>query len=263
MARLYPLIRSSVLGIVFLGRFLGPAIVTATAVCGLVCHVDASQKQADSPNQPGLLRLLRESRQDYNNVAVSFVQNKSLAIVEITLKSEGMIFFRRPGSVRYEIDSPIRSLLLYDGKKVRSYAFSEGKWSLQRNPQATAVGQVLRQIGRWIQGDFAADRKMFKVDVLPWEEGEGLIRLTPRSEALGRFVQWIDLHVVKAPDYRVTRVTIRESDVDVTELRFCRELHDIKLPEGTFVSPDASGACRVLLPREDRCDPNEIEKSRS
>jgi len=263
VARLYPLIRSCVLGIAFFGRFLGPAVLTAAAVWGLVDHADASQKQADSPEKPGLLRLLRESRQDYNNVAVSFVQHKSLAIVEITLKSEGMIFFRRPGSVRYEIDSPTRSLLMYDGKKVRSYTFIEGKWDLRRNPQGTAAGQVLRQMGRWIQGDFAADRKMFNVEVLPWEKGEGLIRLTPRSDALARFVQWIDLHVVKAPDYRVTRVTIRESDVDVTELRFCRELHDIKLPKGTFVSPDASSACRMLLPQEDACDPNEIEKSRS
>ena len=122
------------------------------------------------------------------------------------------------------------------------------------------MGQVLRQIGRWIQGDFDADRKMFEVDVLPADDGAGCIRLTPRSDALAEFIQRVELAVQKAPDYQVTRVTIRESDVDVTELRFGRELRNRRIPDGTFVSPEASAACQAFFVKEQNPDPNEVEK---
>ncbi len=226
---------------------------------------DASKQEADSRQQPPLLRLLRESRAPYQTFATRFVQRKRLAMLDVTLESEGMIFFRRPGSIRYEILAPVQSLLMYDGRKVRCYAFSEGEWKLLNNPGATAVGQVLRQIGRWIQGEFDTDGKMFEIEVIRGEDDGGAIHLVPRSEAFREYIQRIIIHVEKAPDYRVTRVTIRESDVDVTEMRFRRELRNPPIPEGTFSSPEASQACQAVFPpeRSDPNDPNEPEEAES
>jgi outer membrane lipoprotein-sorting protein len=219
--------------------------------------------QAELPQQPELLKLLRESRSSYHTFATRFTQRKRLAILDVTLESEGMIFFSRPGSVRFEILSPARSLMIYDGKKVQCYTFTEGVWKLLNNPAATAIGQVLRQIGRWIQGDFDADRKMFDLDVAPSGKGAGCIRLTPRSEALAKYIQRIEIYVEKAPDYQVTRVIIRESDVDLTEMRFRRELRNQPVPEGTFSSPGASDACQRVFPPESRSDPNEPKRPQS
>jgi hypothetical protein len=224
----------------------------------------ASKQQGDSSQQPQFLRLLRESRAPYHTFATRFVQHKRLAMLDIVLESEGMIFFRRPGSVRYEIISPVRSLMIYDGKKVRCYAFSEDKWNLLNNPGATAIGQVLRQIGRWIQGDFDADRKMFQLEAVPAEGGGGSIHLIPRSKALAEYIQRVEIHVKKVGDgYRVTQVIIRESDVDMTDMRFRQELRNQPIPEGTFTSPEASEACQATFPPQDCCDPNEPEKPKS
>jgi hypothetical protein len=143
---------------------------------------------------------------------------------------------------------------------VRCYTFTEGAWKLLNNPAATAIGQVLRQIGRWIQGDFDADRKMFEIDVVPAETGAGCIRLTPRSEALAKYIQRIEIYVEKAPEYRVTRVIIRESEVDLTDMRFRQELRNQPVPEGTFSAPEASRACQGVFPREKPADPNEAKK---
>ncbi len=219
--------------------------------------------QAGAPPQPELLKLLRESRAPYQAFATRFVQRKHLAILDTDLQSEGMIFFRRPGSVRYEMLAPVRSLMTYDGKKVQCYTFTEGAWKLLNNPAATAIGQVLRQIGRWIQGDFDADRKMFDIDVVPADNYAGCIRLIPRSTALAKYIQRVEIYVAKAPDYRVTRVIIRESEVDLTDMRFRQELRNPSIPEGTFSAPEASGACRGIFPREERSDPNESKRPSS
>jgi outer membrane lipoprotein-sorting protein len=178
----------------------------------------------------------------------------------VDLQSEGTIFFRRPGSVRYEILAPVRSVMTYDGKKVQCYTFTEGAWKRLNNPAVTAVGQVLRQIGRWIQGDFDSDRKMFDIDVVPADNYAGCIRLTPRNEALAKYIQRVEVYVEKAPEYRVTRVVIRESEVDLTDMRFRQELRNPSIPEGTFSTPEASSACLGTFPPEDRSDPNESKR---
>ncbi len=207
-----------------------------------------------------LLNSLRQSRASYDTVAVRFTQSKSLSLLDVTLESKGLVFFQRPGWVRYEIISPVQSLLLYNGKKVRSYAFSEGQWKLLRSPGAATVGKVLRQIGVWMQGDFSGDQEMFEIDVHPSEQGGGRIHLTPRSDTLREFVQGIELNVEKAPDYRVTRVTIRESDTDRTVLMFDQELKNPRIPEGTFKSPKASIACRELFRKVRDSAANKVEE---
>jgi hypothetical protein len=222
-----------------------------------------SKEQAEPAQQSELLKRLRESRSAYHSFATRFTQRKRLAMLDVTLESEGMIFFSRPGSVRFEMLAPVRSLMLYDGKKVRCYTFTDGAWKLLNNPAATAIGQVLRQIGRWIQGDFDADRKMFDIDVVPADTGGGCIRMTPRSEALAKYIQRIEIYVEKAPEYQVTRVLIRESDVDMTDMRFRQELRNQPVPEGTYSSPEASSACLSVFPRENPSDPNEAKRSKS
>ena len=223
----------------------------------------AAPEPADPALQPPLLRLLHESRAAHHTVAVRFAQQKRLTILDVTLKSEGMIFFRRPGLVRYELLSPMKSLLLHDAKKAKCYSFTEGQWQLLRSPAAGAVGRVLRQIGHWIQGDFDTDQKMFDLAVLPWEKGAGRIQLTPRSKALAEYIQRVEIFVDKAPGYQVTRVVIHESDVDTTELLFRQEWRNKPIPEGTFVSPHASQACLDFFRQTQSADPNDVEKPQS
>ncbi len=239
---------------------LGIILLSLFPMTGRAESGTAAKGQAGSPPPSELLRKLRESRVPYHTFATRFVQRKHLAILDVDLQSEGMIFFRRPGSVRYEILAPVRSLMTYDGKKVQCYTFTEGAWKLLNNPAATAIGQVLRQIGRWIQGDFDSDRKMFDIDVVPADNYAGCIRLIPRSAALTKYIQRVEIYVEKAPDYRVTRVIIRESEVDLTDMRFRQELRNPPIPEGTFSSPEASRACLGTFPREERADPNEPKR---
>ena len=224
----------------------------------------ASPKTQAGPPQPAeLLQRLRESRAPYDSFAVRFTQRKHLAMLDVELQSEGMILFQRPGSVRYEILAPVRSLITYDGKKVQCYTFTEGAWKRLNNPAATAIGQVLRQIGRWVQGDFDSDRKMFDIAVVPAENYAGCIRLTPREKALTKYIQRIEIYVEKAPAYRVTRVIIRESEVDRSDMRFRQELCNPVFPQGAFSAPEASDACLGLFPHKSRSDPNEPKGSKS
>ena len=73
---------------------------------------------------------------------------------------------------------------------------------------------------------------MAHLDVVPADNYAGCIRLTPRNEALAKYIQRVEIYVEKAPDYRVTRVIIRESEVDLTDMRFRQDLRNPSIPEG-------------------------------
>jgi len=239
-----------------IGRRLAVLLVLLGAVTGPACG--AAQDTGYSSQQPELLKLFRASRAPYRSMGVQFEQHKRLAVLDITLQSQGMILFQRPECVRYEILAPMQSLLLFDGKKIRNYTFAEGRWALLNSPAASAVGQVLRQIGHWMQGEFDQEQDMFTIEVVPSESGAGVIRLTPKRHAMTKYVQRIEILVDKAPDYRVTQVTIHESDVDRTELRFSHELHNPALPDKAFTAPEASAACQALFEKaaDKEADPN-------
>ena len=227
-----------------------PAVLLTASVLGA--------EPASDPNsilQPSLLQRLRDSRLDTQTVAVRFTQTKQLALLDVTLTSEGWIFYQRPESMRYEILSPVRSLLMHDGKQVRNYAFSEGAWKKLRSPAADAIGKVMQQIGHWLQGDFTTGQKMFVLSVAPDEQGLGAIVLTPRDKALTEFIERIELRV-EADPVRVTRVGIRETAEDITTLVFRQECHNRALPEGTFTQPEASAACQLFFEESAPSDPN-------
>jgi outer membrane lipoprotein-sorting protein len=211
-----------------------------------LCAAPAEDRAAAAPSS--LLERLRDARLDTRTVAVRFTQTKQLALLDVTLTSEGWIFYQRPDSVRYEIRSPIRSLLMYDGRRVRNFAHSEGAWQRLRSPAADAVGRVMRQIGHWLQGDFTTDGSLFEVSAEASPESAGVIALVPKTEALREFIQRIELTVVRDPEYRVSRVVIRESAQDVTQLHFRQETLDAALPAGTFDRADVSEACEKVFP---------------
>jgi hypothetical protein len=237
-------------------------VLLFSASMKLAGAAQAKERAEDSTQQP-LLRLLRESREPYDRFATYFIQHKRLAILDVNIESEGMIFFQRPGLIRYEILSPAKSILTYDGRDVRCFAFSEGKWNQLKNPGATAIGHVLRQIGGWIQGNFDADQKMFEITVEQSENGGGVINLIPRSKAMADYIQKVEIFVEKASGYRVTKVIIRESDVDFTEMKFRQELLNQPIPEGAFSSPEATDACRAIFQKVNDADPNDSGKAKS
>ncbi len=244
-------------------RSVAPAwccLLVTLLVVGIVRVTQGGTENTDTSRSEALLSSLRQSRASYDTVAVYFTQRKRLALLDVTLESKGMIFFQRPHWVRYEIIAPIQSLLLYNGKKVQNYVFSQGQWKLLRSPGAAVVGKVFRQLGSWMQGDFSADQKMFEIKVHPSEQGEGRIDLIPRSDTLREFIQRIELNVEKAPDYRVNRVTIRESDTDHTVMVFEQELNNPDIPQDTFKTPDSSAACQGLFRKAGDSTVNKVEE---
>jgi outer membrane lipoprotein-sorting protein len=123
------------------------------------------------------------------SVQADFVQEKQLPILARPLRSRGILLFQAPDSLRWEYQSPVRSLLLLHRGRSRSFIDRDGVLVEQRNMAASGLNMILTELTGWLQGNFH-DTATFQVHR---DKSGGLIRLVPRKPGLRAILKEIDL----------------------------------------------------------------------
>ncbi len=131
--------------------------------------------------------LLREVEQIYGRQATlkaDFSQVDFIASTQLSKKSSGTIYFKRPDKIRWETLAPDRNLLVSDGKKFWFYTppFDESE-----------RGQVIEQKSAQVQSKLAQDllsgkistARNMKVKAL----GDHRFQLTPKKRSAGSLAQ--------------------------------------------------------------------------
>jgi outer membrane lipoprotein-sorting protein len=157
---------------------------------------------------------LREQAGQVETIRAGFIQEKHLRILTKPLVSKGIFYYQAPGSLRWEYESPVRSILLMHQGKIRRYI--EGDSGLTEDPSAglQAMQSVLQEITRWLQGDFVSN-PMFSASLTR----EGKIMLTPKEKAFASIIRSIELILSDRPGV-IESVTIYEGKDSFTRIEF-------------------------------------------
>jgi outer membrane lipoprotein-sorting protein len=174
---------------------------------------------------------IRRTAAGIDNIQLDFVQEKHLAILARPLVSRGRLTFRKPDSLRWQYDSPVKSLLLMRGERVRQYVESDGRLTEAAGAGVAAMPVVMGEIALWLGGRFA-ESPDFNAELIPGRR----VVLTPRRPALARIIQRIELEFDETPGM-IRRVTITESETSVTALDFENARLNQPLPETLFEKP--------------------------
>jgi outer membrane lipoprotein-sorting protein len=145
-----------------------------------------------------------------------FQQRKHLRALRDTLLSTGTIAYRRGGALVWHTDSPGESDLVLDGTSVTftvSGMSSPQRIDLSSDPGMAKVFDTLRAV---LEGN--VDRLTPVFDIRVSSKQPLRVALTPRSDALTRSVEEIDLEF--DAEFRLRRVSLREPDGDRTEIAF-------------------------------------------
>ncbi len=119
------------------------------------------------------------------------------------LVSEGKVWLREPGQIRWETLSPVSRLTVYDGTEPR------GRFRMPRE-------------------------KDFRITVLEGEEY--IVRLDPVRKDLEQLVGQITLHVNRE-NYRVLYVTVKTPDGAWSRIDFSSVVLEKDLPDHLFTKP--------------------------
>ncbi len=207
------------------GYLAGPARRTLVPLCGLILLLPLLVAWADG------WEGLREASRRITSVEARFVQKKTLPMLSRPFVSEGRFFFQAPGSLRWEYDRPVRSVLLMKSGAVKRYLHDPGGWREDAGASLTAMRVVLEEIVNWQQGRFDANPH-FQASLST--DPEPRVTLVPREPSWGKMIRRIELTLSREQAGVMKSVRVVEDERSFTELDFSRIRINRSLPASLF-----------------------------
>jgi len=183
----------------------------------LLALLAAASAGAEPPAIPGgelTLEALMQRMASTTGVRAEFREEKTLALLETPLVSEGELYFIPPSRMARITTRPGRSSLVIDGQKM-SYTDEAGASDVD-----LAGNRVARTIADnfvvLFAGDLAALRERYQVAFVS-EHPRWRIGLTPRAAPLSQFIASVEL---RGDGPALEQIAILEADGDRTVTRF-------------------------------------------
>ena len=157
---------------------------------------------------------IRAAAEKVSAVSADFVQEKHMKILARPLVSEGRFLYAAPGSLRWQYEAPMKSLLMtHDGRTAR-YGFQQGRWVEESAFDAQAMQVITEQIAGWLGGRFGQN-DLFAASLA---SGRRIV-LVPKKEGFARFIQRIELQLSETPGV-IDSVVLVEAEETFTRIRF-------------------------------------------
>ena len=164
------------------------------------------------------------------SIQANFIQEKHLKILTHPIISTGTFTFQRPQSLRWEYISPIRSILLMHGDKVKKFIEKDGSLVEDKGMQLGSMQVVLPEISKWLDGRFS-DNTMFRVA----RPSEKTILLTPRNKELAGIISSIELTLADQQG-NLDGITIFEGPDSYTKMSFSHRILNREIPDTVFTA---------------------------
>lgn len=177
----------------------------------LLALVPLAAPAAGGLTADGLEALLAGSERPQR---VRYVEERTLAALDIPMTLKGTLHFRPPDYLRKDVESPRQARYILDGDRLVIVEGGERRTvGLDRVPALRAFAAALRAT---LLGDFATLRRYYRLEVSGRETGWTL-RLTPRDEALARYVREVSVGGRAATIQRI-EVVEQNGDRSVTRI---------------------------------------------
>ncbi|MBN1534046.1 MAG: outer membrane lipoprotein carrier protein LolA [Spirochaetes bacterium] len=171
---------------------------------------------------------IRKTAETVNSVKADFVQSKHMKILSRPLVSRGALYFRSPGSLRWEYRSPVKSVLMMSGGRVERYVKGSGGYVKDSSAAIQSMQVVVQEISRWMKGEFNSNPNF-----VARLKGGGRIVMVPKDASFSNIISRIELKLSGRPGV-IESVRIVESEDAYTLIRFERVSLNCNLDDSLF-----------------------------
>lgn len=165
------------------------------------------------------------------SIQADFTQEKHLKILTRPIVSTGTFTFQAPQSLRWEYRTPIPSILLIHGGKVKKFTRQDGKLVENQGMGLDTMQVVLTEISNWLDGRFT-DNDMFSVSF----PDTHTVLLTPTDQTLAGLISNITLKLADQKGL-LDSVTISEGPDSYTAMTFTHRALNQEIPATLFTTP--------------------------
>ncbi|HAK60718.1 MAG TPA: hypothetical protein DCO77_10100 [Nitrospiraceae bacterium] len=178
------------------------------------------------------LGILVEKASAFQTLKTDFVQEKEMAMFRDKLVIAGRIYLRKPSTIAWHVDSPLKYSVLITDTRIRQWDEDTNKTqelSLKKNP---VFRNVLNQLSVWFSGDY---RSLLEThDAVIVQKKPIVIEFVPKENALTKkIIKSITLTFRKDETY-LKQIRIREVSGDVTTIIFKNTVLNIPLDGSNF-----------------------------
>jgi hypothetical protein len=175
---------------------------------------------------------LRDASRTITSVEARFVQKKTLPMLSKPFVSGGRFYFQKPGSLRWEYERPVRSVLLMHAGSVKRYLRERDGWREETGASLTAMKTILEEIVNWQQGRFDANPHfMASLEAGP----ETQVILVPKEPSWKKMMRQIELTLSSDQAGVLKSVRVVEDERSFTVLEFDQIKVNRSLPASLFV----------------------------
>lgn len=185
---------------------------------------------AAEPSQESVVRAVEGHYNRIRSFEADFVQRYTQGAY--TLVESGHVYFKKPGRMRWEYDSPEDKVFLTDNEHAYLYeprAQQVRRYRVKEAPQWQAAFSLLLR-----EDEVDLGRLFDRIQVVRIHRLEGparwQLRGLPKSDKQAFQEMWLDLN----ERFQVVRVEIRQRDGSLMEYHFRRWQEEVSLDSGLF-----------------------------
>lgn len=162
------------------------------------------------------------------SIQADFIQEKHLKILVRPIISTGTFIFQAPQSLRWEYRTPVPSILLMHGSRVKKIIEKDGRLVEDKGMGLDSMQVVLGEISNWLDGRFS-DNDMFSVSF----PDKRSVLLTPKEQALAGIISKIELKLADRKGL-LDEVIIFEGPESYTKMIFKNRVLNKEIPASVF-----------------------------
>ena len=165
-------------------------------------------------------------------VRADFVQVRHLAELDMDVESRGVMISELDGRLRWQVDSPVKSVTLIDREKLVHFDGESGKTAVIPQNDFPWLKLMRESLDEWLSGDPERLAKRFDV-TFPRPD---TLHLVPRDEMLKKLCTSVDI-ALDPKGEAITGIMIAEPGGDTLEMRFSGVVNDPALPPDIWRMP--------------------------
>jgi outer membrane lipoprotein-sorting protein len=162
------------------------------------------------------------------SIQADFIQEKHLKILVRPIISTGTFIFQAPQSLRWEYRTPVPSILLMHGGRVKKFIEKDSLLVEDKGMGLDSMQVVLGEISNWLDGRFS-DNDMFSVSF----PDKSTVLLTPKEQALAGMISKIELKLADRKGL-LDEVIIFEGPDSYTKMIFKNRALNKEIPVSVF-----------------------------
>ena len=175
-------------------------------------------------------KLLKLSR--HRVVAAKFVQIRRLAELDMEVKSTGSMVSELDGRLRWQVDSPVKSVTVIDREKLTHFDGESGKTAIIAQDKFPWLKMLRSALDDWLSGDPKRISERFEVST----KRADTLHLVPRDAEMKKLCKSVDITIAPGGD-AIRSIRIAESGGDTLEIRFSEVVNNPELPPDTWRMP--------------------------